>query len=104
MSERKWTPGEWKCSRPDMLSFNATTGVQESFVYPGDEERVCVRTSRPVEDARLMAAAPDLYEALEKLLTKFKNCMRAHKNDDDVIADATAFASAALAKARGEIT
>lgn len=71
------TPGPWKPSRADMLSFNGIDGVQESFVYRGDEEtatsRIRVRPYAdgdfdPVADARLIADAPSLVEQNDSLL------------------------------------
>lgn len=61
------TPGPWRCSRPDMASFDATTGQQVSFLYV-DDERMEFATAAPVEDARLAARAPDLLALANRLL------------------------------------
>lgn len=58
------TPGPWQCSRADLASYDADTGAQVSYLYPGDGERVRFETDNPVEDARLAAAAPDLKATL----------------------------------------
>jgi hypothetical protein len=66
------TPGPWKCSRPDMLSYNAATGEQNSFVYRGDDaRRIAVEADNPVEDAAWIAAAcnefPGTLDEIERL-------------------------------------
>ena len=81
------TPGPWNLERD-------CNGVPE-FVFGGD---VCVcdfgiEAPKP-EDARLIAAAPELYEALENLI----DFLFHGKKDRQMILRA----KAALAKARGE--
>lgn len=62
-----YTPGRWQCSRADLASYDADTGAQVSYLYPGDGERVRFETDNPVEDARLAAAAPDLRDMVATL-------------------------------------
>lgn len=98
MSERKWTPGPWVIEGrpPNMKVFFSGT-------IPGNRRSPCMMLDDDQEaNANLIAAAPDLFEALETLLRKFKNCARSHGNDDETIEEATAPTRAALAKARGE--
>ena len=52
-------------------------------------------------NATLIAAAPDMYEALKNIVTRFENCCRASGNDAEWVADATKMHRAALAKAEG---
>lgn len=81
----KWTPGPWVvtkdgknvCGKPD------NDGMKPSVArYTND-------------DSHLIAAAPDLYEALDNLL-------RVHECDGGTKYHAGDIARAALAKARGE--
>ena len=53
-------------------------------------------------NARLIAAAPDLYQALDNLIGRFEAACRHTGSDDEFIAEATKVHRAALAKARGE--
>lgn len=92
------TPGPW--------TFTPAVNLAASFWIGTDNE--CVACSygyadqpRNIANAHLIAAAPDLLAALKRLLGKFENCARRAGNDDEVIADATAFARAAVAKAEG---
>lgn len=84
MNEPKFTPGPW--------SFIQENHIQYALLR-AEDKRICIFKSRPEEyDANLIAAAPDLYEALDNL-----------ENDDGSIPDhAWKLVQAALAKARGE--
>lgn len=53
----KATPGPRRCSRPDMLSYDASDGVQNSFIYRSPEERICIRGDNCIEDAAFIATA-----------------------------------------------
>jgi len=87
MKERKWTPGPWR------INFDNQVCVQ----VDGEYHAVCTDQfcyapqSEQNANARLIAAAPDLYEALEQALDDMQ------MNGLD-IADYLP----ALAKARGE--
>jgi hypothetical protein len=78
--KKKWTPGPWvaECSaHPD---FSHTVG--------SDYDSVCAAFN--ADDAQLIAAAPDLYEALERVML--------NGIDDNNIG----MVASALSKARGE--
>lgn len=54
MSERKWTPGPWAVR--DARGIRGANGECVASTY----------CAAPAEDAHLIAAAPDLYEALKR--------------------------------------
>ncbi|WP_374712979.1 hypothetical protein [Symbiobacterium terraclitae] len=69
--ESKHTPGPWEVRRPAHITWNGPTGAFEIYA---DDKLICQRpwaegnpqAIREYEaDARLIAAAPDLLEALE---------------------------------------
>lgn len=57
MTETKWTPGPWRISG-------------KGTVRAGDDWVGSVHWRNREANARLIAAAPDLYEALQKLLDR----------------------------------
>ena len=79
MTDPKWTPGPWSADEFEIRS----------------ADRVICEAFQGEEDATLIAAAPELYEALNNIV----GSMALEFGDDceEVIA-----ARAALAKARGE--
>lgn len=91
MTERKWTPGPWvwrtgKGSwqgsiEPDICDFGDDTHYYPSEGTPPNEA-----------NAHLIAAAPDLYEALERLVIELDGSGMEWADDANI----------ALAKARGE--
>ena len=87
MSEPKFTPGPWLFS-----SYKSGNSV---IVTDGKEFDVAT-VNYPNRDANahLIAAAPELYEALEELLIQ----TRQYGHEPEI-----AMAEAALAKARGEV-
>ena len=86
MSEPKWTPGPW-IEEEDGLEVRAASNYKMVAATLGSEERLA--------NANLIAAAPELYEALE-IICRFS----LPKGGDQIVAFAQAFK--ALAKARGE--
>lgn len=94
MSEGQHTPGPW-------IVF---VGADDFAVLPAGRLGEVAGGIANTHDASLIAAGPDMFAALKTLLRKFENCSRSHGNDDEVIADATAFARAAIAKAQGKYT
>lgn len=91
-SETKWTPGPWSFQEIDPS--DKDWGACEIWADPSDEPVSTMVLS--VDNARLIASAPELYEALDQLLDDMGedglSVCRAAKDQ----------ARAALAKARGE--
>jgi hypothetical protein len=95
MGEATFTPGPWKaerCSNEIEIGAETPAGhLSVAWVHLGAHP-----TASDVEDgkrdAHLLAAAPDLYEVLDEIVTEwgFPNTPKWHK------------ARAALARARGE--
>ena len=81
MSERKWTPGPWAVK--DARGIRGANGECVASTY----------CAAPTEDAHLIAAAPDLYEALERMVTMCGNF--------GIVGSTVDAADAALTKARG---
>lgn len=117
MSETKWTPGPW-----EYVPSTEHHGPYVSGPWGGD---ICdcytmtdtsgwsVRnggTSRPVNhqgdmadaNARMIASAPDLYEALEKLMSV--PIVADYAGDNEHLDAAISAARAALSRAKGETT
>lgn len=106
--ERKWTPGPWRIGKPhptnaclyiqpigqygDIATLYGADGDHQEQGPDGDWSEQPVRGA----NALLIAAAPDLYEALE-MAEQFL-CGGADGSEPAMIA-----ARAALAKARGEV-
>ena len=93
----KHTPGPWKATK-----FNPATGeIDDCYLYvePGIsviERKVKGRDQHDTANARLIAAAPDLLEALEELLAV------AVQYDLPLSDPERIKARAAIARARGE--
>jgi hypothetical protein len=86
MSEKKWTPGPWADIQGYVTcrgGYNVAT-VKSHGTYEGKA------------NANLIAAAPDLYEALESLIDAMQH------PETDFLCDEIGIARSALAKARGE--
>ena len=96
MTERKWTPGEWVVGE-----YSETRGGGYLSVKSSNFHWVCnvhdYSDGTITANAHLIAAAPDLYEALEGLRKWQDPC----GVDPDIDAALRA-ADAALSKARGE--
>lgn len=95
----KWTPGPW--------NFDPASGWIESV--PGGVIITDVDITSGVDsddqrdaDAWLIAAAPDLYEALERLVNMTHDAAIARGEESMGVRMARIHATAALAKARGE--
>ncbi len=105
MSESKWTPGPWfvsgvrfKMNGGEWLSVNRydeQTKKDENIALAGYDPRNGAGTA----DARLIAAAPDLAEALEKLITAVEESCRTV--DRQFIQLEIDTARAALSRAKG---
>lgn len=93
MSNQKWTPGPW--------SFVIEDG--DNHIYAHGESIMCDMDYYPwvpgnKNDWSLIAAAPELYEALENVLDSWQYGESITEGQDVYNA-----ARAALAKARGEV-
>ena len=110
MSETKWTPGPWVYDpdfEPEDEPVIWTAGdIADAVAYlstsaPNSDEEI-------VANAHLIAAAPELYEALERA----KQCVATHDHAfEESVTEFEALlkcwlkdANAALAKSRGEVS
>lgn len=92
MSDTKWTPGPWVAAATSDLMLWVARGEP-------DGEIIAQLDSVNPYDAHLIAAAPDLYEALEDL---FKELTLGDFDLPSSLKPEIAQAAKALAKARGE--
>ena len=95
-TETTHTPGPWKMGRTDLASYttNDNTGECERVMYvyrDQGQDRIAIFGDNVVEDARLIAAAPELLAALEAIVAY----------DCRLGAGLLPQARAAIAKARG---
>lgn len=106
MSETRFTPGPWRLQQQRGKGRSLGRLFVRATNDYGAIAHVCQRIDRDC-NAHLIAAAPDLYAALEALLLmsdrgpqprKFDEALSWRENDER----AKAMAIAALAKARGE--
>ena len=96
-TETKWTPGPWRYWKEE-------SGYCGEMVAANGKS-VCVFLDDPNDkDAALIAAAPELYEALEDLLGYFRsgNAVDVERATIKANAPEVLAARAALKKARGE--
>ena len=97
----KHTPGPWFFDQHGHVY--GTSEAQPIDGFPGGKTilhpHVC--TPRCISDARLIAAAPELLEALEKCRKELSAWMRCYC-EDAATQEAISQASAAIAKATGE--
>ncbi|PTL88833.1 hypothetical protein C6W88_15745 [Halomonas litopenaei] len=109
MSETKFTPGPWTVHHRmrDCVTFEGKFGTENLFL----ENREGYYACQSEHDAHLIAAAPELYEALEvfgRLADQLDGDNEVQRTPDDEWAKFRLLASdyrkarAALAKARGE--
>ena len=98
MSEPKWTPGPWRRNpKCNAVVADAATGFEdrENIEYYGGH--LIAESIFRYENADLIAAAPDLYQALEALVLAEEAA-----GSDGLEAERRRAAIAALRKARGE--
>lgn len=103
MTEPKFTPGPWKFDGEEAGYYDLPTlniRDKDGYIVAG---AVGYIDNSNLSNAHLIAAAPDLYEALSDF-AEYENLM---EDGDDIAAmlkygDASRKARAALAKARGE--
>lgn len=107
-SETKFTPGPW-FTKPDLSDDDGASGIwidtgeQNVAIVPG-----YIDHPRNIADAALIAAAPDLYEALTRITPEFVALLKHAEisaaigeysdNDREIIYAC----NVALSKARGE--
>jgi len=91
MSETKFTPGPW------VISNSGSAYMEGTIILTSDGYREIAGVWQD-EDAHLIAAAPELYEALNDLLNDCINFDGGKLTDIFMVK-----ASRALAKARGEV-
>lgn len=93
MRNDKHTPGPWR--------YMETNGMRDKpAVQRGSEGGFLVYGSsaeREEADARLISAAPDMYEALKDMIAA-----QMYVDDSDPVIEATKRARAAIAKAEGQ--
>ena len=101
MTEPKWTPGPWKVG--GYMAVRGHTATIET-----NNERVLLHIATVFTDrcdewsaanSRLIAAAPELYEALKNLVIGYEGAIRMLGQDPS---EGSRYARAVLAKARGE--
>lgn len=99
-NDTKWTPGPWRVGPVDDTVVTAPDG-SEIAAIDGDYNEPDLW---PVMEAnaRLIAAAPDLYAALESQMRATTLALQSAGHSAQDVADCTAQARAALCKARGE--
>lgn len=104
MSETKFTPGPWEVHGEVEHNISRTTSV---YICRSDEpwpngQLAMVNTAdgfgSQVANANLIAAAPELYEALEAIAAM----LGGYAGQPNLSGDIFKIADAALAKARGE--
>lgn len=98
MSEAKFTPGPWSLDRehsPDDSYGHWYHRITAGHGYSENGFRLSGIVNP--HDAHLIAAAPELYEALYELVASIKLV------DPEYLQDEIEFASKTLAKARGEV-
>lgn len=100
MSEH--TPGPWEAGRPDMSTI--VDGVPSKWIYAGDTY-VAAASGMASDDwgvvmanARLIAAAPNLLDALEEIVN---NAVLNYEGSMDIYSEAVEAARAAIRKAKG---
>ena len=97
MNKTNWTPGPWEVQRDSGLRIYITQPNDAKNRVPGyyaEVRRFTPNANQVEANAKLIAAAPDLYDALELLVDT---------NDSGGWPSAAiVIARAALAKARGE--
>lgn len=97
MAAPKHTPGPWYLVGITGMA----SGMGYYAVTSDGEVEICALRDRPIGDARLIAAAPDLLEALEALVAE-QNGPPLPGRHEASWREAMAKAEAAIAKAKGE--
>jgi hypothetical protein len=99
MTDPKWTPGPWRTAAHGSRVWGTDGKGWVEVAQVGnfsDKELLPTNEERWKADANLMAAAPELYEALNAIIRDLPS----RRDWLDPVAEE--FARAALSKARGE--
>ena len=100
MTERKWTPGPWEAMDKGFHPYPYVCGPEDDYEYGKDRPVVAYLVGMNIpHNAHLIAAAPDLYEALEWCIKSLEFSYTGTASDSEIPQDIRA----ALAKARGEL-
>jgi hypothetical protein len=98
----KHTPGPWDLSGANTVHAHGA-GCIVAFVGTADEEVRRVSGERQSADARLIAAAPDLLEALEAISPMLPRSLTTEAWGDPSWTEAICKVEGAIAKAKGTI-
>lgn len=106
-TQTKWTPGPWRIDEANRTLVARLVGGEYEYICSVDPEEFSVSDMTDEENranATLIAAAPELYEALEDLLGYFRsgNAVDVERATIKANAPEVLAARAALKKARGE--
>ena len=98
------TPGPWRSDSPYV---SAPSGEHRKIVadcdhYFSDDECEYLSDDECEANIRLIAAAPELLEQLERTVTGFERCMVHAGSDAEFAREAVKAGRAVIAKARGE--
>ena len=96
MSETKWTPGPWRINE---CRYGFSIHSNDTVIVNTEDEEGRFGPIHDESSAHLIAAAPDLYAALEQCLALAE---LKYGNTDDIASHVFGECRAALAKARGE--
>ena len=103
MSETRWTPGPWEIKSEFVGPLKIVAGDDE-FIFGNGKLEVAYVGADTFDqcraNARLISAAPDMYDALEMLIG-WEDTIRTYIPNGGLHSALTA-ARSALAKARGE--
>lgn len=110
MSESKWTPAPWRVVRPNHnpkeVYVRDDGGLIAQGPFPthweGQDERFAKEVDQYEANAHLIAAAPDLAEALEKLINSLENTTWSSWQATDKFMPHLDAARSALSRAKGE--
>lgn len=99
--ETKFTKGTWQVDDRDFV-ISGTTTIAEFYNSESYVPKAGTKVPSPEEsaaNARLIAAAPDLYEALDILMMAISGMKYESQEQADLILDAKAIAATAFKKA-----
>jgi hypothetical protein len=98
----KWTPGPWQMSPYNYTEVLMAEGIGAECYYVKNEDE-----EQSQANAKLIAAAPELYEAADALSRLFNELLfdmsKVTQGEQDAMKAAWERLDAALAKARGEV-